>query len=77
MSPVKTLGKAIIFAVLGAALGFFLGTFLGIVSIMITGMVRHADLDLTIAYRIVGLSTGAMGFFGGFLFAIIRDLRRQ
>lgn len=76
MNVVRTFGKAILFAIWGTAIMFFAGTFLGIVTLVIVGVVRHIEPDLTISYRIIGLSTAAMGFFGGFLFGVIRDLRR-
>lgn len=76
MNIVTTFGKAILFAIWGTATMFFAGTFLGIVTLAIVGAVRHIQPDLTISYRIIGLSTAAMGFFGGFLFGVIRDLRR-
>jgi len=76
VNVVRTFGKAILFAILGMALMFFVGTFLGIVTLFTIGAIRHVEVDLTISYRIIGLSTAAMGFFGGFLFAVIRDLRR-
>jgi hypothetical protein len=72
----KTAGKAFIFAVLGGAIMFFAGTFLGIVVLGIITAAQNARQDFTIAYRIVGLSTGTMGFFAGLLFGIIRDIRR-
>jgi hypothetical protein len=76
VNPARTFGKAFIFAILGMAIMFFLGTFIGIVTLVSVGMLRHVDVDLTISYRIIGLSTAAMGFFGGFLFGVIRDLRK-
>jgi hypothetical protein len=72
----KTAGKAFVFAVLGGAILFFAGTFLGIVALGIIATVQKAQQDFTIAYRIIGLSTGTMGFFAGLLFGIIRDIRR-
>jgi hypothetical protein len=77
MVTIRTVGKALIFGILGLALMFFVGTFLGIVTLFTVGTIRHAETDLTISYRIIGLSTAAMGFFGGFLFAFIRDLRKS
>ena len=76
MNVIRTLAKAILFAIWGMAAMFFLGTFLGIVTLAVVGAVRHVQPDLTLSYRIIGLSTAAMGFFGGFLFGFIRDLRR-
>jgi hypothetical protein len=77
MITIRTFGKALIFGIFGLALMFFAGTFLGIVTLFTVGTIRHVETDLTIAYRIIGLSTAAMGFFGGFLLAFIRDLRRS
>jgi hypothetical protein len=76
VNPAKTAGKAIIFAVLGGAILFFTGTFLGIVTLGIITAIEQSQQDFTIAYRIVGLSTGTMGFFAGLLYGIIRDIRR-
>jgi hypothetical protein len=76
VNPAKTAGKAIIFAVLGGAILFFTGTFLGIVTLGIITAIENSRQDFTIAYRIVGLSTGTMGFFAGLLYGIIRDIRR-
>lgn len=77
MNAIRTLGKAIAFAIMGAALGFFTGTTLGIIVLAILDFVGKMHADLTISYRIIGLSTGTMGLVGGFLFGVIRDLRRQ
>lgn len=76
-SVVRTLGKAIAFAIMGAALGFFIGTTLGIIVLAILDFVGKMQADMTISYRIIGLSTGTMGLVGGFLFGVIRDLRKQ
>ena len=76
MNLARTFGKALLFAIWGMAILFFAGTFIGILTLTIVGAVRHIQVDLTISYRIIGLSTAAMGFFGGFLFGVIRDLRR-
>lgn len=77
MVTVRTFGKALLLGIIGMALMFFVGTFLGIVTLFTIGTIRHVEADLTISYRIIGLSTAAMGFFGGFLVGVIRDLRHS
>jgi hypothetical protein len=76
MNIARSFGKAVIFAIWGMAIMFFAGTFIGIMTLVIVGTVGRIPIDLTISYRIIGLSTAAMGFFAGFLFGFIRDLRR-
>lgn len=77
MNVARTLGKAFVFAIIGCALGFFTGTALGIIVLAILDFGGKMHADMTISYRIIGLSTGTMGLVGGFLFGVIRDLRKQ
>lgn len=59
-----------------AWLMFFLGVFLTLMTMLVITGVSDAKPDLTIAYRIVGLTAGCTAFILAFVASIIYDVRR-
>ena len=76
MHPIRMFFKALLIAVLAAWAMFFLGVFLTLVILLIVSQITSTHPDMTIAYRIVGLTAGCTAFILGFIGSIIFDLRR-
>ncbi len=76
MHPIRSFFKALAVAAVSGALMFFLGIFLTLMTMLAISLMSDAKPDLTIAYRIVGLTAGATAFVVAFFGSIIYDVRR-
>ncbi|MEO6119322.1 MAG: hypothetical protein ABIP12_01430 [Terriglobales bacterium] len=76
MHPIRSFFKALAAAAVAAWLMFFLGVFLTLMTMLVISAVSDAKPDLTIAYRIIGLTAGCTGFVIAFIGSIIYDIRR-
>ena len=76
MHPIRTFFKALLVALASAWLMFFVGVFLTLLTLMILAQVTSTRPDMTIAYRIVGLTAGCTAVVLGFAGSIIYDLRK-
>ncbi len=76
MHPIRSFFKALAVAAVAAALMFFLGIFLTLVTMLLLTMLSDAKPDLTIAYRVVGLTAGCTAFIVAFFGSIIYDVRQ-
>lgn len=75
MTALRTVGKGLLYAISGALVGFFSATAVSILVLAALDLAGAIKADMTVSYRIVGLSAAALGFFFGFLFAVIQDIR--
>ena len=76
MHPIRTFFKAVLIGVLSAWAMFFLGVFLTLITLLIVAQITSTHPDMTIAYRIVGLTAGCTAFILGFVGSIVFDVRR-
>ena len=76
MHPIRSFFKALAVGAVAAWLMFFLGVFLTLMTMLVISGVSDAKPDLTIAYRIVGLTAGCTAFILAFFGSSIYDVRR-
>jgi hypothetical protein len=75
MHPIRSFFKAFAVAAVSGALMFFLGIFLTLMTLLAISAMTDSKPDLTIAYRVVGLTAGGAAFIVAFFGSIIYDLR--
>ena len=75
MHPVRSFFKALVIAAIAGALMFFLGIFLSLIGMLLLSAFTGAKPDLTISYRIIGLTAGITTFVLGFCGSILYDVR--
>jgi hypothetical protein len=76
MSLIRTLLKAVAVAAISAWAFFFLGVFITLIALLIVSAVTSSHPDMSISYRIVGLTAACTAAVLGFIGAIVYDVRR-
>jgi len=76
MHLLRTLLRAFAIALACAWIMFFAGVFLSIIVMLILSAFSSTRPDMTLSYRIIGLTAAATAFVLGFIGAIVYDLRR-
>lgn len=77
MHPIRTFFKALLVALASAWLMFFVGVFLTLVVLIIAAQITSTKPDMTISYRIIGLTAGCAAFVIGFVGSIVYDVRKS
>lgn len=75
MHPIRSFFKALAIAAVSGSLMFFFGIFLALMTMLAISLLSDANPDLTLSYRIVGLTAGGTAFVVAFFGSIIYDLR--
>lgn len=76
MSFIRTLFRALAIALVCAWVMFFAGIFLSLIVMVIVSAITRSHPDMTISYRIIGLTAGATAFVLGFAGSLVYDFRR-
>ena len=76
MPFIRSFFKAIAIALVCAWVMFFAGIFLSLVAMVIVSAVSSIRPDMTISYRVIGLTAGCTAFVLGFFGSIVYDVRR-
>jgi len=74
--PLRTLVKAVAFALMSCALTFFATEFLSIVGVAIYAAFTHAKVDFSITYRYIAAPTALLALVTAFIATLILDFRR-
>jgi len=72
----RSLVKALGIGLVSAAIMFFFSLFCALIILLIIGQFTPHRLDLTVSYRIIGVTAGLTAFVLGFGGSIFYDVRR-
>jgi hypothetical protein len=76
MSFIRTLFRALAIALVCAWIMFFAGVFLSLIIMVTVSAITKSHPDMTISYRIVGLTAGGTAFVLGFAGSLLYDFRK-